>query len=93
MTLSEALAIEHAFGRIGYPNKAHTAALKEAREVIQREATAAVERHWHSTSQGSAGHSGATESTGSASSDAAVRPANSSPSDRGTMAGGFTINT
>jgi hypothetical protein len=29
--------------------------------------------------QGLAGHSGATENTGSASSDAAVRPANSSP--------------
>jgi hypothetical protein len=56
---------------------------EELKEIKRKEFLRGVERgkaeeyHRHSTARGSEGHSGATESTGSASSGAAVRPANS----------------
>lgn len=56
---------------------------REELEEIKRKAfLRGVERgkfEAHSTARGSEGHSGATENTGSASSDVAVRPANSEP--------------
>lgn len=67
----------HALGIKQWTFDADEAAQFQAlREKINREKYAELDAT-NSKAQGSAGHSGATENTGSASTDAAVRPANS----------------
>ncbi len=77
MTLAEAIAVELEVSALGYPLPYHLAARDEARRVIARAAEDAIEHHRNSAPPGSEGHSEATESTGSASPDAAVRLTNS----------------